>query len=38
VTLDHGDWLRVDGPAYTSNGGPRRLGDSGGLLALDAAA
>jgi hypothetical protein len=38
VTLDHGDWVRVDGPAYTSNGGPRRLGDSGGLLALDAAA
>ncbi len=38
VTLDHGDWLRIDGPAYASNGGPRRLGDSGGLLALDAAA
>jgi hypothetical protein len=38
VTLDHGDWLRVDGPAYSSNGGPRRLGESGGLLELEAAA
>jgi hypothetical protein len=38
VTLDYGDWLRVDGPVFSSNGGPRRLGDSGGLLALDAAA
>jgi hypothetical protein len=38
VTLDHGDWLRVDGPAYSSNGGPRRLGEAGGLLALGVAA